>query len=146
MTRSGVTGQRVTDFSVTPNITQAYVMTQESVKSLIERAGQKVGSVNKLAKVLGAPSSQVYDWRDGRAPCSAADRARIAAFAGEDPVQELVRATLENARGEVRQQQLQQILGKSLRAIGAVLAGVSLALVSLTFSPRPAMAADGYDA
>lgn len=117
-----------------------------SVKELIDRAAAKTGGNLKLAKALGVGHSKVYDWRDGRQTCSPADRARLAGFAGEDPVQELVRATLENAKGDVRRQQLQQLLEKSSRAIGAVLAGVSLALASWTFSPTPAIAGDGYDA
>lgn len=109
------------------------------VKDLIDKAAERVGNPHKLAKELGVASSQVYDWRDGRTNCSPADRARIAGFAGEDALQELVRATLENARGEVRRKQLQQLLEKSSRAIGAVLATVMLALISLSF-PAPARA------
>lgn len=116
-----------------------------SVKELIERASAKAGSAYKVAQVLGVGTSKVYDWRDGRQACTPADRARLAGIAGEDPVQELVRATIEQAKGDKRREQLVQLLGKSSRAIGAVLAGVLVAL-SLTFSPRPAMAADtGHD-
>lgn len=106
-----------------------------SVKSLIEKAAARVGSPHALAKELGVSSSKVYDWRDGRQPCSPADRARLAGFAGEDAVQELVRATLETARGEVRQKQLRQLLEKSSRAIGGVLVCVSLGVLSMIYSP-----------
>lgn len=115
-----------------------------SVQTLIDRAGDRVGSKIKLAILLGVASSQVYDWRDGRKPCSPGDRARIAAFAGEDAVQELVRATLETAKGETRKKQLQQALGKLSQATGAVLGIVAVVLASLTFSP-PAEAATSYD-
>lgn len=107
-----------------------------AVQELIDKAANRVGSRNKLAKELGVQSSQVYDWYDGRKPCSPADRARIAAFAGEDAVQELVRATLETARGEVRRKQLEQVLGKLSRAIGVVAVIASLVLASLSFGSR----------
>jgi DNA-binding transcriptional regulator YdaS (Cro superfamily) len=109
-----------------------------SVQTLIDKAAERVGNPHKLAKALGVASSKVYDWRDGRAPCSPADRARLAGFAGEDAVQELVRATLETARGDVRKDQLQKLLGKSLRAIGVALGSVMLGLTSLTSGPADA--------
>lgn len=116
-----------------------------SVESLIDRAAQRVGSKIKLAQALGVGTSTVYDWSYGTKQCSPADRARIAAFAGEDAVQELVRATLENAKGEVRKKQLEQVLGKLSRVTGAVLGCVWLALASLTFFPQRSEAAVLHD-
>ena len=104
-----------------------------SVQKLIDKASDLVGSPHALAKMLGVASSQVYDWRDGRKPCSAPDRARIAAFANEDPVQELVRATLEKTEGTLRGEQLRKALGKWLRQTGGVLHTVALGLVSASF-------------
>jgi DNA-binding transcriptional regulator YdaS (Cro superfamily) len=109
-----------------------------SVKALIDRASERVGNPHRLAKALGVASSQVYDWRDGRLTCSPADRARIAAFAGEDAVQELVRATLETAKGEVRREQLQRVLGKLSQATIGVLGTALLAVTSLTSEPTEA--------
>jgi DNA-binding transcriptional regulator YdaS (Cro superfamily) len=109
-----------------------------SVQTLIDKAAQRCGTRYKLAKNLGVSANQVYDWANGTKPCSPADRARLAGFAGEDAVQELVRATLETARGDVRKEQLQQLLGKSSRAIGAALAFVVPALISLTSGPAEA--------
>lgn len=108
---------------------------QTSVKILIDKAAEKCGTRYKLAQALGVMPGQVYDWEEGRKTCSPADRARIAAFAGEDAVQELVRATLENARGDLRREQLEAALGKSLRAIGGAVAIVVLAVSSLICSP-----------
>lgn len=102
-----------------------------TVQTLIDRAAQIVGSRYKLAQALGVEKSQVYDWESGAKTCSPADRARIAGFANEDAVQELVRATIDSAKGEVRREQLQTLLGKSLRRTGEVLGIGALGLVSL---------------
>lgn len=107
-----------------------------SVKTLIDKASCKVGTRYKLAQALGVVPTQVYDWESGKKPCSAADRARIAAFAGEDAVQELVRATLENAKGDTRRRQLEEVLGKWSRAIGVAAVIVSLVAASLSFGSR----------
>lgn len=104
-----------------------------NLTELIEKAGIKVGSEYKLAKALGVSTSTMSDWKHGRMTCSPGDRARIAGFAGEDAVQELVRGTIENAKGEVRKAQLEQLLGKLLRPTGAALHSVALGGLSLTF-------------
>lgn len=119
-------------------------MTEIYVRTLIDKAAERTGSAYRLAKELGVASSQVYDWRDGRTNCSPADRARIAAFAGEDALQELVRATLDNAKGATRKAQLEQALGKRLQAIGGVIA-TALVAFSLICWPQPTMAKTQYD-
>lgn len=103
-----------------------------SVKTLIEEASKVVGNRNKLAKILGVAPSQVYDWHEGRKPCSPADRARIAGFARQDAMQELVRATLENTEGTIRGNQLKQLLGKLLHQTGGALHTVLAGIFSLT--------------
>lgn len=105
-----------------------------SVNTLIVRAGEKAGSEYKLAKILGEPTSVVNDWKHGRRPCVAADRARIAAVAGEDAVQELVRATLEKYEGTRKGEQLYKVLGKSLHQTGGATVTVLLGLTSLICS------------
>lgn len=114
------------------------------VQTLIDKAAEKCGTRYKLAQALSVGISTVYDWERGTKPCSPGDRVRLAGFAGEDAVQELVRATLETARGDVRREQLHKLLEKSSRAIGVVLGCVSLVLASLTFSTRTE-AATSYD-
>lgn len=105
----------------------------EAVKTLIDRAANKVGTRYKLAQVLNVPASTVYNWETGRKPCPAEDRARLAGVAGEDALQELVRATIENAKGEVKRAQLEKLLGKISRATGEGLHTVALSVASLTF-------------
>lgn len=104
-----------------------------SAKTLIDKAAEKVGNRHKLAKLLGCTVSQVYDWHAGTKRCSPADRARLAAISGDDAVQELVRATLEETAGTTRGDQLRQVLGKWSRQTGGVLNSAVLGLVSLGF-------------
>ena len=104
-----------------------------SVKALIDKASGKVGNRAKVAKLLGCAPSQIYDWDKGTKRCSPADRARLADLAGEDALQELVRATLEETAGTTRGDQLKSVLGKSSRQIGAALNTVIVGVMSLTF-------------
>ena len=104
-----------------------------TVKTLIDKAAEKVGTRYKLAQMLGVTPAQIYDWEDGRKPCSAADRARLAGFGGDDAVQELVRATLEKTAGTKRGEQLERLLGKWWRQTGGAANTVVLALASLSF-------------
>lgn len=102
-----------------------------TIQTLIDKAAEKVGNPYKLSKVMHVSSSQIYDWRDGRKVCSPPDRARLASFAGDDPLQELVRATLEKTEGTFRGEQLKIILGKLLHPTGADLHSVVLVAVSV---------------
>lgn len=106
-----------------------------TVKTLIDKAAEKVGSRYKLAQKLDVSANQVNDWAHGRKSCSPADRARIASFAGEDAAQELIRATLEATEGTTRGEQLRAALGKLLRQTGEglhiALAGIITASVTL---------------
>lgn len=104
-----------------------------TIKTLIDKAAEKVGTRYKLAKLLGVTPSRIYDWEEERTVCSAADRARLAGMAGEDAVQELVRATLEKTAGTKRGEQLERLLGKWSHQTGAVVNSVLLSLVSLSF-------------
>lgn len=105
----------------------------ESVKTLIDKAAKTVGSRYKLAKLLEVTPANVYDWEAGRKPCPAEDRARMAGIAGEDALQELVRATIEQAKGKTRREQLTTLLGKSLRQTGGVLHTAAISVISLTY-------------
>lgn len=108
--------------------------------ALIERAGRTVGSEYKLAKALQVPQAYLSDWKAGRRPCVPADRARLAGFAQEDALKELVRSTIAANDGTTRGEQLRHLLGGSLRGIGAGLAAVLVGL-SLSYG-RPAMAGE----
>ena len=101
---------------------------------LIEKAATVVGSEYKLAKEMGIDQQTISGWKAGRRTCTPADRARVAGFAREDAIQELVRATIETAKG-TKKEQLMRVLGKASRQTGAALHGVVLGLTNLTFGP-----------
>lgn len=101
-----------------------------TVQTLIDKACEKVGNRNRLAGVLQVTRSLVYDWYAGRKRCNPADRARLASLANEDPLQELVRATLEETEGTPRGEQLARILGKWSPRIGGALHSVALTVVN----------------
>ncbi len=97
---------------------------------LINKAGEKCGSEYRLAKAMEIPQATLCSWKAGTRTCTPSDRARLAGFAREDAIQELVRATIEAAKGTKREQ-LQRVLGKLSRQTGAALDSVLLGLVSL---------------
>lgn len=101
------------------------------VKTLIAKAARLIGSEYKLAQALGLDPQTVSGWKAGRRTCTAPDRARLAAMANEDAVQELVRATLTATKGTLRGKQLAAVLGKWLPQTGGATRGVLLSLHSL---------------
>lgn len=109
------------------------MQSNENVKTLIDSAVKVVGSKSKLARALGVTPQKVNGWISGESTCSPEDRARLAGFAREDALQELVRATLEKTEGTLRGEQLRQVLGKWLHQTGAAVHSVVLGLVSLTY-------------
>lgn len=80
------------------------------VKTLIDEAGKRVGTRYKLARLLDVPLSKVYDWQAGRAICTPADQARIAALTTADPVNQLIQATIDKYAGTIRGAQLKAAL------------------------------------
>ncbi len=105
---------------------------QESLILLIEKAGAIAGSEYKLAKAMGVDQQTISGWKAGRRTCTPEDRARLAGFAREDAVQELIRATLEKTAGTLRGEQLYKLLGKSLQATGGATVSALLGVASLT--------------
>ena len=103
------------------------------LQTLIDKAGRLVGNERKLSIALGIPQTHISMWKSGKKACTPPDRARLAALANEDAVQELVRATLANTAGTLRGDQLQTVLGKWLRATGGAAGGVLLSLHNLDF-------------
>lgn len=101
----------------------------QSLNLLITKAGVIVGSEYKLAKAMGYPQQVLSAWKAGTRTCTPPDRARLAGFAREDAVQELVRATIESAKGTKREQ-LQKLLGKWLPQTGEALNTVLLSITS----------------
>lgn len=105
---------------------------QEPLILLIEKAAAIAGSEYKLAKAMGIPQQHISNWKQGTRTCTPEDRARLAGFAREDAVQELIRATLEKTAGTLRGEQLYKLLGKSLQATGGASVSALLGLASLT--------------
>lgn len=108
----------------------------ETLIALIEKAAAVVGSESKLAKSMGIPQTNISNWKAGTRTCTPEDRARLAGFAREDAVQELVRATLEKTEGTLRGDQLRQVLGKWLHQTTGALGGAFALGLSLIFLNR----------
>lgn len=115
--------------------------TDLEVVRLLDAAKDRLGSDYKVAKVMGVPQQQVSEWRTGKRTCVAADRALLAGLAGEDALQELVRATLAKYDGTSRGDKLRQLLGNALPRIGGAAVSALLVLGSLTSWPTSSQAA-----
>jgi DNA-binding transcriptional regulator YdaS (Cro superfamily) len=105
----------------------------DALNRLIEKASEAAGSEAKLARAMGMPQQNISGWKSGIRTCTPEDRARLAAFAQEDALQELVRATLEKTAGTLRGEQLRQVLGKWLHQTGGATVGALLSLGSMTY-------------
>ena len=88
---------------------------------LIVRASKVAGNDSALARAMGVPPSMVSMWKLGTKTCPPEDQASMAAIAGLDPVQVLVRAHLERHEGTAKGDRLMKVLGKSLLATGAAI-------------------------
>lgn len=107
-----------------------------SLNKMIAKAVLSAGSKSKLARALGVSPQSLNGWMTGFRVCVPEDRARIAAFAQEDALQELVRALLEKHAGTFRGEQLKAVLGKLPPATGEVSVGESAEAASPTFSRK----------
>jgi len=115
---------------------------QANLSTLIDKAAEAAGSDYKLAQLLGVPRQMVSDWRNGRRTCTPEDQALIAAVAGLDAEEVLIRAILEKHAGKPKGEKLMQALGNGLRRIGEGVTSVFLGSVALAFlSPGKAEAA-----
>ena len=83
------------------------------MKTLIDRAIEKCGSVNELAKRLNVPSNVVSMMKSKRTitPETAAELAHVA---GEDARDAAIQAIIDRAKGTRREGALREILGKGL--------------------------------
>lgn len=68
-----------------------------SAKTLIDQGAEKAGSLRKLGELLGIPAGNLTQMKQGKRPCRAHVRARIAEIAGVDPT----RAIIEGLRDEL---------------------------------------------
>lgn len=96
---------------------------------LIDKAAENAGSYANLARSLGVPPQLVSNWRSGLKTCTPSDWALLAAAAGLDPEEALIRATLEKHAGTAKGERLLKALGKGLHRIGEV---ASLAIFAAT--------------
>jgi DNA-binding transcriptional regulator YdaS (Cro superfamily) len=110
-----------------------HMSTDQNLLALIAKASEAVGSDAKLARAMGIAQQNISLWKSGERTCTPEDRARLAGFAKEDALQELVRATLEKTAGTLRGEQLRQVLGKWLHQTGAVSVTALLGLASGTY-------------
>ena len=104
------------------------------VPELIERALAVAGSQAELARLLKVAPPNITVWKKEEKPCPPEDQARLAAIAGIDPVQTLVRAHIEKHEGTEKGDQLARVLGKFLVATGAAAATSGASAVAI-FSP-----------
>ena len=109
------------------------------IPDLIARASKVAGNDSALARSMGVPPSMVSMWKLGTKTCPPEDQASMAAIAGLDPVQVLVRAHLERHEGTAKGDRLMKVLGKSLLATGAAIgsAGASAHQIFLMVEGLP---------
>lgn len=83
------------------------------MKTLIDKAVKKCGSVAALAERLDVAPNVISMMRHGRAitPETAAE---LAAITGDDAGDAAIMAIIERARGTRREEKLKKILGRSL--------------------------------
>jgi hypothetical protein len=89
------------------------------IVKLLDAAKTITGSDYKTAQLLGVGRAKLSDWRAGRgAKPQPEDHALLAAIAGLDPEEHLVRAVLEKHQNSPKGEKLRSALGNGLRAIG----------------------------
>lgn len=118
---SGKVTNQIGLYQVGSSVCTRKVQDMNQVPDLIERALAVTKSTTALGKALGVPPQMVSMWKTGSKPCPPEDQASMAAIAGLDPVQTLVRAHLERHEGTAKGDRLMKVLGKSSLAIGAVI-------------------------
>lgn len=113
-----------------------------TISTLLDRAKEKTGTDANTAKALGVPFQTVSNWRHGRKTPQPEDFALVAALAGLDPEEALIRAVLEKHANKRKGEQLLSVLGNALLRTGAVATSLSFASAALvtTLAPREALA------
>lgn len=106
----------------------------ECGKTLIERAGEKLGSFYKLAKEANMPEQRISEIRKGKRKLPLKYVPRLAEIAGENPQEWLLAVMAEHEKNPERKQELVGILGK---ALAACVAGI------LITSPEQSSASSG---
>lgn len=101
-----------------------------TIESLLDAAKAKTGSDNKTAALLGVPFQQISDWRGARKNPQPEDHALVAALAGLDAEEALVRAVLEKHANKPKGERLLSVLGNVLHRTGAAAISLSSASVA----------------
>ncbi|MCE4555013.1 hypothetical protein [Pelomonas cellulosilytica] len=90
------------------------------INTLLDAAKDKTGSDYKTAQLLGVPFQLISDWRGARKNPQPEDHALVAALAGLDAEEALVRAIIEKHRDKPKGERLLSALGNVLRRTGEV--------------------------
>lgn len=90
-----------------------------TIETLLNAAATKSGSDYKTAKMLGLTPQLICDWRAGRKNAQPEDHALVAALAGFDAEEAMVRAMLAKHANTPKGERLLSVLGNVLRRTGA---------------------------
>ena len=88
----------------------------ENLNTLIDRASEKAGNDNQLARMIPTTRQTVSDWRHGRKDASPVDQALMAQIAGMDPVDALARATIEQYKTKRKGARIKTALAQALKS------------------------------
>ena len=94
----------------------------QQLNELIDKAAAIAGSDGKLAKVIRQTRTTMSDWRHGRRTCTPEDVSILAAVAGLNAEEWLIRAMLEKHAGTEKGELLVKALGKGSRVTGGAIA------------------------
>lgn len=111
-----------------------------SINELLDSAKTVTGSDYKTAQRLGITRQRLYAWRTGDQNAQPEDHALVAAIAGADPEEALVRAVLAKHADTPKGERLLTALGKGLRVTGAVVTSLFFASVGFLVPAREAHA------
>lgn len=90
-----------------------------TIVHLLDATAKATGSDYQTAKLIGKTRQQLSDMRHGRLTAQPEDHALIAAVAGLDPEEALIRATLEKHANTPKGERLLSVLGNALHRTGA---------------------------
>ncbi|TMI98606.1 MAG: helix-turn-helix domain-containing protein [Alphaproteobacteria bacterium] len=99
-------------------------------QELLENAIAKAGSAYKLALLLDIDQAHISRWRKGTKPMSLEAIADLAAYLETDVGLAVTEALIEQTKGTARGERIRRAVGKTLRAVRGVTAGVLFGLVA----------------
>lgn len=112
-----------------------------TINALLDAAAKVTGSDYQTAKVLDRTRHEISAWRHGHRNPQPEDFALIAAVAGLDAEEALVRAVLEKHANTPKGERLLSALGNALHRTGAVAISLLFASVAWVTTPGSAEAA-----